>query len=126
MSISEVANGLVAKCRQGDFLGALDAYYASNIVSVEPVGSPEMPAEMEGIDAVRGKSEWWVENHEVHSIALEGPYIGKDGFAVYFEMDVTNKPSGQRFQMSEMARYAVADGKIVREEFYYNAPGADT
>ena len=124
MSISEVANGLVEKCSQGDFMGALEAYYAPNIVSVEPVGSPEMPAEMQGIEAIRGKSQWWIDNHEVHSLALDGPYIGKDGFAVYFEMDVTNKPSAQRFQMREMARYTVADGKIVREEFYYHSPGA--
>ena len=32
--------------------------------------------------------------------------------------------TGQRVNMTEMALYTVEGGKIVREEFYYNAPGA--
>jgi len=35
-------------------------------------------------------------------------------------MDTTHKPSGQRSQMSEIAVYQVEDGKIVKEQFFYD------
>ncbi len=100
----------------------IDQYYSDNIVSVEPVGDQAMPAEMSGIDAVRGKNQWWVENHEVHGVTLDGPFVGDGQFAVRFTMDVTPKMTGQRTTMIEMALYTVVDDKITKEEFYYNAP----
>ena len=124
MSLSEVANGLVNLCRQGKFMDVLAAYYSDDIVSIEPVGSLDMPAQQSGIEAIRGKNQWWVENHEVHGLNVKGPYIGEGGFAAYFEFDVTPKMTGQRMNMKEMALYTVEDGKIVREEFYYNMPGS--
>ena len=38
-----------------------------------------------------------------------------------FDMDVTNKPSGERTRLSEVALYTVANGKIVEEQFLYLA-----
>ncbi|HUV97776.1 MAG TPA: SnoaL-like domain-containing protein [Acidobacteriaceae bacterium] len=34
-------------------------------------------------------------------------------------MDVTQKASGKKVHMEEMALYTVENGKIVREHFYY-------
>jgi ketosteroid isomerase-like protein len=82
-----------------------------------------MPAQVEGIDAIRGKNKWWAENMIVHSADVSGPFVADDEFAVVFNFDTTFKPTGQRSSMKEMARYTVADGKIVREEFFY-APNA--
>jgi ketosteroid isomerase-like protein len=42
-------------------------------------------------------------------------------FCVRFVYDITNKPSGRRMTMDELAVYLVKDGKIVREEFFYGA-----
>ena len=75
---------------------------------------------VQGIDAVRQKNEWWVENNVVHSATTEGPFVGPDDkFAVYFNYDITFTPTGARNQMEEMALYTVQDGKIVREQFFY-------
>jgi len=123
MSVATVANGLVSLCREGKNMEAIDKYYGNDIVSVESASGPGMPAEMSGLDAIKGKNKWWLENHEVHSGVANGPYVGEDQFAVEFKYDVTNKPSGKRFQMSEMALYTVKDGKIVHEHFYYNPSG---
>lgn len=38
---------------------------------------------------------------------------------MFFHYDVTNKPSGQHFNMKEVALYTVDGGKITREEFFY-------
>lgn len=119
---AQVAQELVALCRQGRNLDAINKLYSPRIVSIEPVGSSEMPAEMSGIDAVRGKNDWWYQNNEVHSAETNGPFVGENQFAVQYTWDATFKPTGQRFKMSEMALYTVKDGKIVREEFFYNVP----
>jgi ketosteroid isomerase-like protein len=123
MSTAAIANDLVALCREGKNLEAVEKYYADDIVSVESASGPGMPTEIKGIEAVRGKNQWWLENHTVHSGVANGPYVGEDQFAVEFIYDVTNKPSGKRFQIAEMALYTVKDGKIVHEHFYYN-PGS--
>ncbi len=73
MAIADVANGVVNLYREGKGMEAIEQYYADNVVSIEPVGMPELPARMEGIEAVRGKSEWWYANHEIHSATADGP-----------------------------------------------------
>jgi len=123
-STAAVAQELVSLCRAGKNLDAIAKLYSKDIVSVEPIGSQQMPAEMRGIDAIRGKNEWWFENNQIHSAQAIGPFVGEDQFAVRYDFDATAKPSGQRMQMSEMALYTVKDGQIVREQFFYHMPGA--
>jgi len=117
---SAVADELVAFCRVGKNMDAINSLYSTDVVSVESMGNEQMPREMKGIDAIRGKNQWWGENNEVHSANIEGPFVGNDDkFAVYYNYDVTSKPSGKRSNMEEMALYTVKDGKIVREQFFY-------
>jgi hypothetical protein len=118
-STAAVAEELVSLCRSGKFIDAINTLYSPDIVSVEPIGSEQMPREISGIDAVRGKTEWWADNHEVHSNKVDGPFVGEDKFAVYYNLDVTFKPTGKRNPMEEMALYTVNDGKIVHEQFFY-------
>lgn len=122
MDTKQVGEKLVGLCREGKNLEAVDTLYDADIVSVEAIGGPEMPAEMRGIDAIRGKNQWWFENHEIHDAAVEGPFPHNDRFAVKYHYDVTAKAgpmAGQRMAMDEVALYTVKDGKIVREEFFY-------
>jgi ketosteroid isomerase-like protein len=120
MSVSEVANGLVALCREGKFDEAGEIYWADDVVSIEAMEGDM--ARLQGKEAVRGKGEWWANAHDVHSSEVGGPYINGDRFAVRFTMDITNKESGQRMTMDEVALYVVKDGKIVEETFFYS-PG---
>jgi hypothetical protein len=118
-----IGQELVGLCREGRNGVAIDRLYAPNIVSIEPIGSEEMPAESKGIDAVRMKHDWWTANMEVHSANVKGPFVGDDEFAVYFDYETTFKPTGQRNSMKEMALYTVQHGQIVREEFFYRPGG---
>ena len=118
-----VGKRLVELCKQGKNDEAMDTLYSPDIVSVEAGGGGNMPAKMEGIAAVKGKSEWWVANHEVHKAEAEGPYPNGDRFVVHFKYDVTAKAgpmAGKRFVMDEAALYTVKDGKITHEEFFYS------
>ena len=122
MDAKEIGTKLVELCKQGKNLEAVESLYGEDIVSIEAQAAPGMPAEMEGIDAIRGKHAWWVANHEIHSASAEGPFVNGDRFAAIFQYDVTAKDGpmkGQRFNMREVALYTVEDGKVVREEFLY-------
>jgi hypothetical protein len=122
MSIQEIASKLVQLCNEGKSDDAVRELYAGDIVSIEGAGSDQMPARIEGLEAVVAKGVWWSENHEVHNFSATGPFIGHrdDQFVVKFDLDVT--PTGaDRLQMSEVGIYTVKDGKIAQEEFLYQS-----
>jgi hypothetical protein len=123
-STAAVADELVQLCRESRNLDAIAKLYSPTIISIEPVGSETMPAEIRGIDAVRKKNESWFDAFEVNSAEVQGPFIGEDQFAVRYDFDTTSKATGERARMTEMALYTVKDGKIIREQFYYHAPDA--
>jgi len=121
MELQKIADELIALCREGKNLEAIEKFYAADVVSVEPIAMQGMSAEVKGIDAVRQKNIWWFEHYELHSVQLEGPFVYDNQFAVRFETDATRKQSGQRVSMKEVGIYTVDGGKIVREEFFYHA-----
>jgi ketosteroid isomerase-like protein len=120
MKTMEIAKKLVDLCRQGKNMEALNTLFADDVVSVEAGVPPGMQREAKGLAAVKAKSEWWVANHEIHSASVTGPWPHDERFIVGFQYDVTNKPSGQRMKLDEVGLYFVRDGKIVREEFFYD------
>jgi ketosteroid isomerase-like protein len=118
-NIAEIAHGLVDLCRKKKYMEAVEAYYSDNIVSVESATPPGGSPERHGIQAVKDATKWWLENHEIHSERVNGPFVGDKQFAVEFEFDVTNKPTGKRMKLQEMALYTVEGGKVVHEHFFY-------
>ena len=122
-STFEVGQKLVALCKAGKNREAIETLYAPDVESVEVHATPEFPANMKGIDAVRKKNNWWMENHTIHSADARGPWPHGDRFIVLFKFDVTSKAgpmAGKRMQMEECGLYTVRDGKIVKEEFFYH------
>jgi ketosteroid isomerase-like protein len=119
MSTLELAKKFVSLCQQHKDSEALLTMFDKDAVSIEAAAMPGMPQEMRGIPAIQEKGKWWTENHEVHSVTVDGPYPHGDRFAVRFGYDITRKATKERIRMDEVALYTVHDGKIVREEFFY-------
>ncbi len=120
MTFLEVANELVAGCREGRERANLQKLYAPDAVSVEAMDMGG-GRETKGVAGINGKHDWWDGAFETHGLTVEGPFVfGEESFAVIFGMDTTNKATGERSQGREVAVYHVKDGKIVREEFYYS------
>lgn len=120
----KTADALAGHCRADTTNEGLNSLYAEDCVSVEAaLGPGQESREAKGLDAIRGKHEWWYGQHDVHSQKVEGPFLhGEDRFGLIFDIDVTNKEMNQRMQMREFGLYQVnADGKIIREEFFYVA-----
>ncbi|MDX2084546.1 MAG: nuclear transport factor 2 family protein [Candidatus Melainabacteria bacterium] len=122
LTVGDIAQQLVDLCRQGKSMQVVNDFYADDIVSIESSSANQcMPAEQRGIEAIRAKHEWWEANVEVHSMEINGPFVGPENqFVVQFTLDSTNKLTGQRSVMTEMALYTVENSKIVREQFIYN------
>ena len=117
MNTEQVAQKVVELTRKQAWHEALDSLYDKNIVSVESRGMGAESPEKRGIDQVRGKTDWWVQNMDVHNFKVSGPFVAHDRFVVQYDVDVTDKNSKKRMQLSEVGVYTVKDGKIVREEF---------
>ena len=120
MTLKEIADELVAGCRENRAKENLAKLYAPDAVSVEAMAMEGMERETRGLDAIRGKHEWWESAHEVSGASVSDPFPhGDDRFAVIFEVQGKVKETGEAFDMREVAVYHVANGKIVREEFFY-------
>ena len=119
MDTKEIASKLVKCCQEGDFETPYQQLYSPDIVSIENDGTAE-GALVKGFEGIQQKGEWWKENFEVHSTEVSEPLVAENWFSVRFDMDTTHRPSGQRSKMSEIAVYEVKDGKIVKEQFFYD------
>lgn len=118
MTTWEVAQAFAALCRSGAFEAAGAQFWADDVASVEAMEGPM--ARTVGAAAVKAKGDWWNANHDVHSVAIEGPWPNGDQFALLFRMDYTPK-GGARVQTDEIGLYTVREGRIVEERFFYPA-----
>ena len=122
MDTREVANRLVELCRDGKGQQAQDELYANDAVSVEMDGmeASGMPTVAKGMDAIREKGRVFNEGIEaVHGGTVGDPIVVGNWFSVTMTMDATMKGRG-RVNMEEICVYQVKDGKIVREQFFYD------
>jgi SnoaL-like protein len=115
----EVAQAVAGLIRSGATAEVEDKFLAPGIESVEGVG---VSMAFAGKKAVLAKYRGWEADHEIHAMNVDGPWVGATGFALRYTLDATQKSTGQRHQMEEIAVYTVKNGKIVREEFHFRAP----
>lgn len=119
MSIKDIAEDLVAGCRNNTARANLDKLYAADAVSVEAADMGN-GREAAGLEAIKAKHDWWESSMEVVEGDVAGPMLhGDDRFAVIFRMTAREKATGKTSEMEEVGIYHVKDGKIVREEFFY-------
>ena len=118
-NVASVAAGFTALWRAGEFKTAGDRYWADDVVSIEPHDLPDGTAAVSrGIDAVRAKNLRWLTTHGVEDLSIDGPFVTGDRFALFADMLVTH--AGRRTPHSEIAVFAVRDGKIIEELHFYD------
>jgi ketosteroid isomerase-like protein len=119
MTTHEVAAQLVALCRDGKYLDAVDTLYADDIVSIEAVDYQGLGREMRGKDAIVAKNAGWLRDNDVHTVTVKGPFVSPETFAVHYSFEWTQRATGEHVKFGEVGVYAVENGKITREEFLY-------
>ena len=117
MNTQEIAQQLCQHCQNGTESEGLQTLYAPDAVSVEAMMPDGADPVSRGVEAIQAKHDWWNASFEVHDVQMEGPFINGDKFSQIFEMDCTEKASGQRWKAKEVALYEVENGKIARESF---------
>ena len=120
--LMQIGQQLIDACENGADKAFREQMYSADCVSAEAAPMPGMDSnEFVGLEAIEGKNAWWESNNEVHDLSIQGPFVhGENKIALVFQMDVTDKNTGERVQMQEVGQYFVnQEGKIEREEFSY-------
>jgi len=88
------------------------------ITSIEGDGST-----WTGREALNAKSAAWEAENDVTGFEIKGPFVGATGFSMHYTVSITNKATGKKMDMTEVAVYTVENGKVIREEFMYSHEG---
>jgi len=118
MTTKEIAARFNALAQQEKWFDIHDEFFADNVKSIDPPGSPYM-GYAEGKAAVRRKGEEFVSRITAfHGASTTEPVVAGNHFAVGREMDITVEGHG-RIQIKEIMLYEVKNGQIVSEQFFY-------
>jgi hypothetical protein len=106
---------LIALVQQGEYLAAMERYYAPDASMQENLQEPRrgLPALLEHERRVLTMSER-VAARDVDFFTVDG-----DHAVIHWIFDFTLK-NGQRFTLEEMAWQRWSGGKIVEERFFYD------
>lgn len=116
MQTLKVAEAMVAMWRAGKLLEAGEAYWADDVVSIEPFQGDM--ARLQGKQALAGKGKWWVGAHAVRSLEVGEPYVNGDQFIVRFTFELTVRESGVEMSLDELGAFTVRNGKVVEEKYF--------
>jgi hypothetical protein len=116
---TEVAARFNELAKEGKWDQIQDELYADNAVSIEPPGTQGLQS-AEGLPAIKEKAKRFNEMvEEMHDGYSTDPIVAGNFFSVAMGLDATMKGMG-RMRMDEIAVYEVKDGKIVKEQFFFN------
>ena len=119
MDARKTAARLVELCRQKKYLQAIDELYADDASSREDHGGG---SETSGKPAVRGGTEQWLAAFDLPEHHVDAPLFCGDRFSVRFSGRMAKKDGSGEHKYEEIGIYTVKNGKIVRQEFYYDMP----
>lgn len=122
MNTQQIADRLVALCREGKYDQCYDELFAQDAENIEMPAMADGPlGNAKGLDAIRAKAQAWSDGVEqIHGGSVGDPQVSGNWFSVPMSMDLTFKGRG-RMAMDELCVYQVREGRIVREQFFYDA-----
>jgi hypothetical protein len=121
MNTETIAKRLIELCRKGQFEEAQHELYAGDAVSSEPEGLPPgMGGTTKGLPAILEKGRQFFAGVEaMHGNTIGEPTVVGNWFSLPWILDATMKGRG-RVTLQEICVYQVRNGKIVREQFFYD------
>lgn len=120
-SIEEIAREFTAMLRLGQFEAAGAKYWADDVTSAEPVDLPGgIPAFVSGFEATLGKNKARFSASRIDDLSIDGPFITGDQFALFLDMMIVSRASGERRPFTEIALFTVRNGQIAEERHFYD------
>ena len=113
MSTRENVEKLIELVERGEFLEAIEKFYAPEGTMQENLGAPRvgLAALLENERNALKRSQIV---HRSHAFLVDG-----DRAAIHWVFEITER-SGKHWLLDEIAYQEWQDGKIVRERFYYD------
>jgi hypothetical protein len=119
-AIDVIASDFAAMLRAGEFAAAADRYWAPGIASIDPPAFGDAPASVSGKRAALAKCAARFAGQRIDDLAIDGPFITGNQFALFVDMVLVDLASGTRRPFSEIALFTVRDGKIAEERYFYD------
>jgi len=118
MNTQQVADRLVELCKKGDFKTAQQELYAEDVISIEPMETPDYARETKGKDAVLEKIQKFENSIDtVYGNEVSTALVTANAISFILTMDVAMKGK-DRMKMEEICVYEVKDGKVISERFF--------
>ena len=117
MKIDDIASNFVQWRNDNDAMRLRMELYSPDIESTEEGNMTEI-GRVKGMEGLKKKGQGLSQYFEVHDIKASDPVVADNWFSVKFEIDTTDKISGNRSILSEIGVYNVQDGKIVKEHYF--------
>jgi hypothetical protein len=117
MTIDEIAHNFVHWRNTNNAATLRAELYSPEIESIEEGNTSEI-GRVKGMEGLKKKGQGLSRDFEVHNIKASEPVVADNWFSVKFEIDTTDKRSGQRSKLSEIGVYKVEDDKIVKEHYF--------
>ena len=116
MTTKEIADKLVAYCKVGEYKSCYENLYSPDVQSIEADGTV-----CSGLDEMAVKGKEWNENiEEFNSSSVGDAVVAGNFFSVPMSMNVKFKGAPAAVDFHEICVYQVKDGKVVKEQFFYD------
>jgi hypothetical protein len=115
--INEIAENFVTWRNNGEAGKLRTELYSPGIESIEDGNTTDI-GRVKGMEGLQKKGQGLSQQFEVHNIKASDPVVADNFFSVKFEIDTTDKRSGERSVLSEIGVYKVEDNKIVKEHYF--------
>ena len=120
MTTEQVAKRYYELIQQNEYEQIQKELYSPNIVSIEPENDTNLPLVVNGMEEYGRKEGIFYSNvEEMHGGYMSEPVVSTFFFSMMMGMDVTMKVK-KRKKKDQIAVFEVRDGKIVREQFFYD------
>lgn len=118
METQQIAEQLIAYCKNGEFEAAQNDLYGNDVTSTELLANQVFEKETMGKDKVLEKIKKFNEVvEESYGYEVSEPIICGNAIAFKLVMDI--KVKGQeRKKIEEICVYETKDGKIISEQFF--------
>jgi hypothetical protein len=114
-TIRQIADRLVALCREQKFVEAYRELYGEEAESIDPMYSLMQPAR--GLITLIEREKQFLAKATIHQVKISEPLIAGKHFAIHIHMDFNVEDRGRKI-VDELAVYHVKGGKIVRQQFF--------
>jgi hypothetical protein len=120
MTTQQVAKRYYELIQQHQYEQIQHELYSANVVSIEPENDTNLPLVVEGLEALRRKEGvFYAHVEEMHGGYMSEPVVSSFFFSMMTGMDVTMKGKQRRLK-DQIGVFEVRNGKIVKEQFFYD------